>query len=145
MASDGLAPSAFDPSLNYSTDKIVLFWQPPSYFLRWSPSSFSWTMADHRAVELIMSSSDPSTHKLIGRIVHNFDSAVWDREKHIAVLSGTYAKFKQDPVMKHHLLSTGNKISADASPLDAVWDIGLRADDPRGLTIHANGEGKIAR
>ena len=31
-ASDGLAPSTFDPSLEYSTDKIVLFWQPPSVF-----------------------------------------------------------------------------------------------------------------
>ena len=31
-AADGLAPSAFDPSLQYSTDKVVLFWQLPSYF-----------------------------------------------------------------------------------------------------------------
>ena len=36
---------------------------------------------DHRAVELIMSSPDPSTHKRIGRGVRNFDSAAWDREK----------------------------------------------------------------
>ena len=33
---------------------------------------------DHRAVELIMSSPDPSTHK---RGVRNFDSAAWGREK----------------------------------------------------------------
>ena len=31
-ASDGLAPSAFDPSLKYSTDNVVLFWQPPFFF-----------------------------------------------------------------------------------------------------------------
>ena len=31
-ASDGLTLSAFDPSLEYSTDKVVLFWHPPSYF-----------------------------------------------------------------------------------------------------------------
>ena len=48
---------------------------------------------DHRAVELIMSSPDPSTHKRIGRGVRNFDSADWDREKQNAVLSGNYAKF----------------------------------------------------
>ena len=30
-ASDGLAPSTIDPSLEYSTDKVVLFWQPPPY------------------------------------------------------------------------------------------------------------------
>ena len=86
---------------------------------------------DHRAVELIMSSPDPSTHKRIGRSVRNFDSAVWDREKQNAVLSGNYAKFTQNPAMKHHLLSTGNKRLAEASPLDPVWGIGLRADDPR--------------
>ena len=31
-ASDGLAPSTFDPSLEYSTDKVVFFWHPPSFF-----------------------------------------------------------------------------------------------------------------
>ena len=39
-ASDGLAPSAFDPSLEYSADNVGLFWQPPPYFSQWSPSSF---------------------------------------------------------------------------------------------------------
>ena len=33
--------TAFDPSLEYSTDKVVLFWQLPSYFPPWSPSSFA--------------------------------------------------------------------------------------------------------
>ena len=37
-ASYGLAPSAFDPSLEYSTENAVLFSQPPSYFSQWSPS-----------------------------------------------------------------------------------------------------------
>ena len=58
----------------------------------------------HRAVELIMSLPDQSTHKRIGRGVRNFDSAAWDREKHDAVLSVYYAKFTQNPAMKHHLL-----------------------------------------
>ena len=86
---------------------------------------------DHRAVKLIMSSPDPSTHKRIDRGVRNLDSAVWDREKQNAVQSGNYANFTQNPAMKHHLLSTGNKRLAEASPLDPVWGIGLRADDPR--------------
>ena len=88
-ASDGLAPSTFDPSLEYSTDKVVLLWQPPSYFSQWSPSSFvvddvsyscveQYMMAekarlfkDPRAVELIMSSPDSRTHKRVGRGVRN--------------------------------------------------------------------------
>ena len=89
----------FDPSLAYSTEKVVLFWQPPSYFSPWSPSLLvvddvlyycaeKYMMAekasrfqDHRAVELIVSSPDLSTHKRIGRGVRNFDSAFRDREK----------------------------------------------------------------
>ena len=39
-ASDGLSPSTFYPSLEHSTDKVVLFWQPLSFFSQWSPSSF---------------------------------------------------------------------------------------------------------
>ena len=31
-ASDGLAPSAFDPSLEYSTDNVVLVWQTRPIF-----------------------------------------------------------------------------------------------------------------
>ena len=33
--------------------------------------------------------------------------------------------------MKHYPLSTGIKRLAEASPLDPVWGVGLRADDPR--------------
>ena len=113
-ASDGLAPSAVDPSLEYSTDNVV-FWKPPSSFSQWSPSSFvvdgvSYSCAeqfmmaekarsfkDHRAVELIMSSPHPSIHKRIGRGVPNFDSVAWDREKTNAVLFGNYTKFAQTP------------------------------------------------
>ena len=78
-----------------------------------------------------MSSSDPSAHERAGRGVRNFESAAWDREKQHAVLSGKYARSTQNPAMKHHFLSTGNKRLAEASPLDPVWGIGLRADDAR--------------
>ena len=72
----------------------MLFWQPPSCFSLWSPSSFvvddvSYSCAeqfmmaekarlfqDRRAEELIMSSPDRSAHTRIGRGVRNFDNAV---------------------------------------------------------------------
>ena len=65
---------------------------------------------DHRAVELIIMSPDPSTHKRVGREVRNFGSAVWDRDKQKAVLPGTYAEFTQSAAIKNRLLSTGNKL-----------------------------------
>ena len=55
---------------------------------------------NHRALGLIMSSPSPRTRKRFGRGVRNFDSAVGDREKQKAVLSGTYAKFTQNPAIK---------------------------------------------
>ena len=109
--------TSFDLSLKHSTDKVITFWQHPSYLPPWSPSSFAvddvpyfcakqYMMAeknrlfqDHRAVGLIMSSPSPSTRKRIGRGVRNFVSGVGDREKPNAVLSGTYAKFTQNPAI----------------------------------------------
>ena len=103
--------TAFDPSLEYSTDKVMLLWQPPSYFPLWSPSSFAvndvscscaeqYMMAektrlfqDHRAVEYITSSPSLSTRKRTGRDVRNFDSRFGDRENQNAAMSGTYDKF----------------------------------------------------
>ena len=94
---------------------------------------------DHRAVELIMSSPDPSAHKRIGRGVRNSDSAVWDRETQNAVLSGNYAKFTQNPATQHHLLSTGNKRLDE----DSLWTqcgalvSGRMIPEPK---THASGE-----
>ena len=53
----------------------------------------------------------------------------FDRVREDAVLAGNFAKFSQNPTMKYHLLSTGTKNLAEASPFDPVWGIGHRADD----------------
>ena len=47
------------------------------------------------------------------------------------MLSGTYDKFTQNPAINNHLLTSDNELLAESSPLDPVWGIGLRADDPR--------------
>ena len=85
---------------------------------------------DHRAEELITSPS-PSTRKRISRGVSNFDSHVGDREKQNAVLSSTYDKFTQNPAKTKYVVSSGNKLLAESSPLDPVWRLGFLADNPR--------------
>ena len=103
--------SVFDPTLEYSTERVVLFWQPPSYFSQWSPSVFvidevtyscaeQYMMAekarlflDHDTAERIMASPDPREQKRLGRGVHNFDCATWDRVREDAVLTGYFPKF----------------------------------------------------
>ena len=116
--------TAFDPSLEYSTNRVMLFWQlPPSFspqpILSFVVEDVSYARAekcmmgekanfcqDHLEVELIMTLPDPSTYKRIGRAVRNFDSAAGDSEKKDAVLSGTYGKCTPNPSMKNRLLSS---------------------------------------
>ena len=95
-------------------------------------------------MELIISSSDPNIHKRVGRGVCNFDTAVWDREKQNAVLSGNYAKVYAEPRHEKSVLSTVNNCFAEASPLDTVSGIGIRADDPHGK-YYTGGEKQISR
>jgi len=44
------------------------------------------------------------------------------------VFEGNLAKFSQNPELKAEMLSTGNKIFVEASPLDHIWGIGLDED-----------------
>ena len=66
----------------------------------------------------------------IGRGVHNFDCAIWDRFREDAVFAGTFAKFTLDMAMTEHLLSTGTKLLAAANLFDPVLGIILRSDTP---------------
>ena len=62
---------------------------------------------DH--AERIMASPDRLEHKRLGPGVYSFNCATWNRVREDAVLTGSFAKFTQNPVMKLHLLSTGTK------------------------------------
>ena len=63
--------------------------------------------------------------KALGRKVRNFDPQVWDKLKYSIVLNGNYYKFTQNKEMMDFLLSTGDKILVEASPVDTIWGIGL--------------------
>lgn len=73
----------------------------------------------------IMQTSDPKKIKALGKKVKNFDQVIWDKVKYSIVLNGNYYKFSQNPEMRDFLLSTGDKILVEASPLDRIWGIGL--------------------
>ena len=46
---------------------------------------------------------------------------MWERERENTVLVGSCAKFAQTLTMQAHLLDTGDKLLAEASPYDLVW------------------------
>lgn len=67
--------------------------------------------------------------KNIGRKIKNFDQKLWDEHKFDIVKKGNYYKFSQNPDLKEILISTKNKILAEASSYDNIWGIGLSESD----------------
>jgi len=138
--------------------KFLFFWghQPakdgritPSCFSQWWPAPFTvdnvryptaehWMMAekarlfsDSASAARILAAESPRSAKQLGRQVRGFDEALWDREKWRIVSDGSRHKFKQNKLLGDFLLSTGELILVEASPVDPVWGIGLSADDDR--------------
>lgn len=84
---------------------------------------------DCKTAENIMNTTNPKEHQDLGRIVKNFDQAVWDNHKEKIVYEGNYAKFKQNKDFLKLLYETGDKLLVEASPIDKVWGIGLIESD----------------
>ena len=73
----------------------------------------------------IIKTDNPSECKSLGRKVKNFNEEIWNENKYNIVLKGNLAKFSQNEKLKNFILSTNNKILAEASPYDTIWGIGL--------------------
>jgi ribA/ribD-fused uncharacterized protein len=58
-------------------------------------------------------------------MIKNFDKSTWDKNCLAIVYEGNLAKFSQNADLKEEILSTGNRIFVEASPLDNIWGIGL--------------------
>ncbi|MFD3793966.1 NADAR family protein [Streptomyces californicus] len=116
---------------------------------QWWPSPFTvdgvayasaehWMMAakarlfgDPEAERAALSATSPAAAKKAGRLVRGFDEDVWTRERFALVVEGSLHKFGQDPELAGFLLSTGDRVLVEASPLDRIWGVGLAADDER--------------
>ena len=137
------------------TIKYLFFWGHTGHdheeigkfiFSQWYPSSFTvgyveyktaehWMMAgkaklfdDHHTFLKIIDAEKPGEVKTLGRLIQNFDQAKWDDAKYEIVLNGNIHKFSQHPKLKEYLLNTGDRVIAEASPVDPVWGIGLAQD-----------------
>ena len=75
----------------------------------------------------IMAATDPAEYKHLGKLVKNFDPAVWDAERYEIMKTGNRAKFRQNPELLSALLSTGDVVLAEANPGDPIWGIALDA------------------
>lgn len=137
------------PEIQIITEEFVFFWKPPTVFGQWTFSPFvvdgirytcaeQFMMAekarlfgDEEIRQQILATESPRQHKRLGRKVRGFKEQRWVEHRSEIVYRANMAKFSQNPDMKRQLLETGDRILVEASPLDRIWGIGLRGDDPR--------------
>jgi ribA/ribD-fused uncharacterized protein len=119
-----------------------------SCFSQWYPAPFEvagdtyataehWMMAEKARLfdndevrRRILAVQHPAEAKKLGRAVVGFDPHVWDAQKYDLVTVGNYQKFSQHRPLKEYLLNTGSRVLVEASPVDAIWGIGLATDHP---------------
>jgi ribA/ribD-fused uncharacterized protein len=129
-------------------DKFVFFWHAPSWPAQWTQVPFvvdgllyscpeQFMMAgkaklfgDHASFAKIMTEANPRVQKKLGQKVTGFVEKTWLAHRLAIVTEATYAKFTQHPAFKARLLATGDKLIAEASPLDGIWGIGMAVSDP---------------
>jgi ribA/ribD-fused uncharacterized protein len=83
---------------------------------------------DAASCAAILAAGSPGAAKALGRKVKGFDDARWNAQRFDIVVRANAAKFAQNPALMQFLHTTGNKILVEASPVDAIWGIGLAAD-----------------
>ncbi len=86
---------------------------------------------DMDAFKKIIDCTSPKDVKALGREIKNFDSDVWEIHKYQIVKKGNLLKFSQNESLKQFLIQTKNKILTEASPVDAIWGIGLAEDSSK--------------
>ena len=86
---------------------------------------------DEEAADKALAARTPQGAKAAGRGVRGFSEVEWAAARCRIVVAGNMAKFSQHDDLRRYLLSTGNRVLVEASPLDRVWGIGLAADDAR--------------
>lgn len=86
---------------------------------------------DEKQAIKILKTNDPFTIKKMGRKVKNFDKNIWNQQAKEIVDSGCLLKFSQNEDIKNILLSTDERILAEASPYDKIWGIGINETDAK--------------
>ncbi|MDB5807037.1 MAG: hypothetical protein JWN73_4359 [Betaproteobacteria bacterium] len=86
---------------------------------------------DMEAAAQILAAPNPGAAKALGRKIRGFDEAMWLAHRDDIVEAANLAKFGQNAGLREFLLNTDEQVLVEASPVDAIWGIGLAADDPR--------------
>lgn len=100
-------------------------------------SAEHWMMAekarlfnDDEILTKIIDCRTPAEAKKLGRQVKDFDVEIWKENCFEIVVNGNFYKFSQNQQLKQFLLNTKERVIVEASPVDAIWGIGLAIDNP---------------
>lgn len=105
-------------------DNGVLYKTAEHYMMAQKAKLFN----DQNAYQKILQCSHPKTAKSIGREIIGFSEAIWIKHRFDIVVAGNIAKFAYHPDLRVYLINTGDRVLVEASPVDAIWGIGLAAD-----------------
>jgi len=143
--------------------KFLLFWGhtgkvdnevDKTCFSQWYPAPFSvegityktaehWMMAqkallfdDSRIFDRVIECAHAAEAKELGRNIIGYNDEEWNRRKFAIVKQGNIYKFNQDPKLAAYLLSTGDRVLVEASPVDNIWGIGLAQNNKDAENVH---------
>lgn len=103
-----------------------LIFPTAEHYMMWAKSRL---FGDITTSQKIMNATHPKQAKELGRSVIGFVETIWLQHRFDIVVTANDAKFRQNPRLSEFLLSTGDRVLVEASPVDRVWGIGLAADD----------------
>jgi len=83
---------------------------------------------DNEIFEKIIQVNSPAEAKKLGREVRNYKDELWLASRYEIVKQGNLHKFYQNPDLRLFLINTKERILAEASPVDAIWGIGMASD-----------------
>lgn len=85
---------------------------------------------NQKIAEQVLATNTPGEAKQLGREVQGFNQKTWQEARFEIVVHANLLKFSQNKNLKDFLLSTGERVLVEASPVDKIWGIGLAADHP---------------
>jgi ribA/ribD-fused uncharacterized protein len=86
---------------------------------------------DSASLAMVLAAATPNEAKSLGRRVAGYDDKRWVARRFEAVVAGNLAKFSQSIALRGFLAGTSPRVLVEASPVDAIWGIGMAAGDPR--------------
>ena len=84
---------------------------------------------DTETFDAIMQPIHPREQNALGRLVKNFDPAIWDDQAENIVFRGNYFRAIQNKEYRNVLLAT-DKCFVEGNKDDKIWGVGLHWDDP---------------